>query len=199
MGVRLGSSALLVFTTVAAFAQDRNASNRLAGDVAAEWHTESAAKTLAQIEFSVQSRYDTPKDAGRVVLEVVIRNTSDSPIFFSEQSPDWDYQIDLVGPDGQSTVELTNFGKCVLPHPAEVFRNIGRRLEPGEKDHVESVELNRLFKLDRVGLYRVLVRRRVWLTAPYQGKLVSSEPAFFAVALPQADSSPPGFDPARCR
>ena len=159
----------------------------------------AAEKTLAQIEFSTRLTYDASGNADRVVVEIVLRNTSDSPIFFSEQSPDWDYQIDVVGPDGQSPVELTNFGKCVLPHPSDVFRNIGRRLEPGEKDHVETVELNRLFKLDCVGLYRVLCRRRVWLKSPTQGQLVSSQPAFFAVTQPQADSSPPGFDPGRCR
>jgi hypothetical protein len=155
-----------------------------------------ADKTLAQIDFSVQWKFDSPSDAGRVFLDVVLHNISDSTIFFAEQSPDWDYQIDAVGPDGISPVERTNFGKCVFPRPIDIFRNISRSLEPGAKDHVESVELNRLFKLNRAGLYRIVLRREIWVKASDM-KMVSSEPAYFSISSPQVDSSPPF--PEHCR
>jgi hypothetical protein len=119
-------------------------------------------------------------------------------MFFSEQSDDWDYQIDLVGSNSSSPVEKTNFGKCVLPQPSIIFRNIGRRLEPGGEDHAEIVELNRLFKLDQVGLYRLVVRRRVWVTSISKAQMVLSDPIYIAISSPQVDSSPPA-NPNRCR
>ena len=192
MAIRLGFTPLLAFLALAASPQN-------ATDPAGKWRTEEAPKGLAQIDASVRLRFDTSGNADRVMVNVVLRNTSDTAIFFTEQSPDWDYQLDVTGPDGQSQAELTNYGKCVLPHPSAIFRNISRTLQPGETDHVESVELNRLFRLDSVGLYRIVVRRRIWSKAPSEGLLVSSDPAAFALTTPQADSSPPGFDPQRCR
>jgi len=158
----------------------------------------AAEKTLGQIEVSLHWKFDTPSDAGRVFLEVVLRNISDSIMFFSEQSDDWDYQIDLVGSNSSSPVEKTNFGKRVLPQPNIIFRNIGRRLEPGGEDHAEIVELNRLFKLDQVGLYRLVVRRRVWVTSISKAQMVLSDPIYIAISAPQVDSSPPA-NPNRCR
>ncbi len=199
MGIRLGFSTLWLFVAFAPPSQNHNVSDPRNTGLGAEWRTEDAPKGLAQIDLAVRFRFDKSGNADRVAVEIVLRNNSDTPIFFAEQSPDWDYELDIAGPDGQSRVELTNFGKCVLPHPIVIFRNIGRILKPGEADHLESVELNRLFKLDSVGLYRVVVRRRVWLKSPSLAKLISSEPAFFTLTSPQMDSSPPGFDPGRCR
>jgi len=159
------------------------------------WATD---KTLGQIDVSVQWKFDTPSDAGRVFLEVVLRNISDSIILFAEQSDDWDYQIDIAGPDGSSPVEKTNFGKCVLPQSTMVTLNVARSLEPGGKDRVETVELNRLFKLDHVGLYRLVVRRRLWITSPSEAQTVSADPIYIAISAPQVDSSPPA-NPHRCR
>ena len=137
-----------------------------------------------------------------VVLDVLLRNTSDSPIFFTEQSDDWNYQFDILGPDGHP-VELTNYGKCFLPSPSRSYWNSKRTLEPFAKDHQGKVELNKLFKFDQIGVYRMVVRRRI-LRLPRGADRqqdwgsASSAPLFFFIASPAIDSSPP-VDLEYCR
>lgn len=155
--------------------------------------------------------------SGTIFLDVLLVNDSDSALFFTEQSPDWDYRLDIVGPDG-SPLKLTNYGVCVLPQPSTIFRNILRKLDVGLKDHIEPIELKRLYRLDRVGQYRVVVRRRVWRINPAYSSLplldfidqcrpltqcadqaeVSSSPFSFELSSPYPDVSPQS-DPARCR
>jgi hypothetical protein len=118
-------------------------------------------RSAGRIEFSVRSPQQASGKATPRWADVVLRNTADSQLFFSEQSPDWDYQIEIPGTDG-SPIELTYYGKCVLPQPGTLLRNILRKLEPGEADHLESVELTKLFKLIRIGTHRISVRRWVW-------------------------------------
>ena len=86
---------------------------RVTPTLGAEWRAEDALKGLAQIDFAVRFRLGKSGNADRVAVDIVLRNNSDTPIFFEEQSPDWDYELDIAGSDGQSRVELTNFGKCV--------------------------------------------------------------------------------------
>jgi len=121
----------------------------------------AAQKTVGRIEISLRLQQDDSCRSSGVFLDVVLVNDSASMLFFTEQSPDWDYQLDITGPDG-SPLRLTDYGCHVLPHPLNIYRNIARHLEPGAKDHVEAIELNLLYRLDRIGRYRVVVRRQVW-------------------------------------
>lgn len=177
----------------------------------------SQEKSIGAIDVAVRAIPARESDSGRIFLDIVLRNTSDSQLFFTEQYQDWDYQIEILGPD-DSHLELTNYGKCVLPQPSTILRSILWKLEPGEKDHIEIVELNRLFKLDRAGRHRVVVRRGVWqvpvgsprLTVEYflfncrpptacgARVVVSSGTMFVTVPSPYPDLSPQA-DPARCR
>jgi hypothetical protein len=174
--------------------------------------------SFAAIDVSVRSTAPSKTDFGRIFLDLVLRNTSDSQMFFWAQNQDWDFQIEILGPDG-SPLELTNYGKCVLPVPTVTISTKIEKLEPGDKDRVESVELNRLFKLDHVGRHRVMVRRTLWRVASGSPPIsletflfecrpqavcraelviVSSTPSFFAITSPYPDSSPHA-DPTRCR
>jgi hypothetical protein len=177
----------------------------------------SQEKNVGAIDLAVRVIPASGSDSGRIFLDMVLRNTSESQLFFTEQNQDWDYQIEILGPDN-SPLELTNYGKCVLPQPSTILRSILWKLEPGEKDHIETVELNRLFKLDRAGRHRVVVRRGVWqvpvgsprLTVKYflfdcrpptacgARVVVSSGTMFVTVPSPYPDLSPQA-DPARCR
>jgi hypothetical protein len=121
--------------------------------------------TVGRIEISLRLQPDASGGPGSVFLDVLLVNDSTSILFFAEQSPDWDYRLDITRPDG-SPLRLTNYGCHVIPQPVEIMRNIARQLAPGAKDHVESVELNRLYVLDRIGRYRVVARRRVWRVKP---------------------------------
>jgi hypothetical protein len=134
-------------------------------------------KAVGRIDVSLRLQPGASGGPGRVLLDITLTNDSASMLFFAEQSRDWDYQLDITGPAG-SPLRPTNYGCRVLRQPREILRNIGRQLEPGEKDHIESVELNRLYILDRVGAYRVVARRRVWQTKP----AYSSQPVEFFAA-----------------
>jgi hypothetical protein len=127
-----------------------------------------------------------------VVLDVFLRNTSDSPIFFGVSCDDWDYQIELLRPDGHP-VDLTNYGKCMLPYPSRGYSNSKKTLEPFARDYAGKVELNKLFRFDQIGVYRMVVRRSVLRLADQQQDWhwVSSDPLFFFISSPVTDSSPP--------
>lgn len=172
--------------------------------------------SLGHIEASVKTVAAKGKESAKVILDVVLVNNSDSAFFFTEQSPDWDYQLEIRGPDDQP-LKLTNYGTCVLPQPSIVFRVIGRKLDAGGKDLVESIELNRLYKLDRAGRYRLTVRRRVSRIRSEYASLslkdlcdrcsqalctdeaeAASAPLMFDLNTPYDDNSPK-TDPAHCR
>jgi hypothetical protein len=130
-----------------------------------------------------------------VVVDMLLRNRSDSPIFFTQESDDWNYQIEVLGPDGRE-VQLTNYGKCVLPSPIRNYWSSKQTLEPFARGYPGKVELNKLFKLDQIGLYRMVVSRRVLPLTPgihqQRGwRRASSVPLFFFIASPAIDSSPP--------
>lgn len=134
-----------------------------------------------------------------VVLDVLLRNTSDSPIFFGASCDDWDYQIEILGPDSRP-LDLTNYGKCMLPYPSRGYWNSKQTLQPYARDYPGKVELNKLFKFDQMGVYRMVVRRHVLRLADQQQdwRWVSSEPVFFFISSPATDSSPP-VDLEHCR
>jgi hypothetical protein len=168
----------------------------------------------AQIDVSVRLTSEGPAISNRVIVDALLRNRSASPIFFMQSSPEFNYQIEIVGPGG-SPVELTTFARCVLPY-LTLISNIPRRLEPGEENHVESVELNRLFRFDRIGRHRIVVRRRLWRINSRFPSLTledwffchpqvcadqvaaSSTPYSFVITSAQPDSSPKA-DPSECR
>jgi hypothetical protein len=182
------------------------------------WHAGYAqVRSIGHVEVSVKSGPDARTGAVALILDVLLVNDSNSPLFFTDQSSDWNYQLDITGPDG-APLKLTNWGQCVLPMPNEILRNILRKLDSGGKDHIESIVVNRLYRLDRVGRYHVIARRRVWPIKPAyagldimafvekcKGLTVCTEQAesvsasqSFVVESPYPDVSPQA-DPGRCR
>ena len=78
-------------------------------------------------------------------------------------SLDWDYRLNVVGP-GEFAGETDELGPV---RPAnDGYPGYSAKLDPGDRDDIQSVVLNRLYKLDQIGPYRVVLRRRVWKINP---------------------------------
>jgi hypothetical protein len=103
-----------------------------------------------------------PDSSGRnqVMLIVVLGNLTAHERVVPSQSPERDYQLEVVRTDG-SAVEITEFGKQLAAPPVIRTRSFHlEHIDAGKAIHDEIV-LCRLVKLDESAEYQIRVSRRI--------------------------------------
>jgi len=125
--------------------------------------TRPTEKDLKGISFSVSVWDSALKVGDPIHLKIVLKNTSNHPLFFLDRHNGGDeinYLISLERVGGKSP-RLTEHGLTLYSPPdVERFEAIHRQLNPGESVEI-TLDVSHIYRIKEAGEYRVQVKRYV--------------------------------------